>query len=171
MDALWIIFRKTDQRIDQSDGKVQREVHQVSALAGYQGQQVFIANDGVHLRLPPGDHVGHEDRLQQRPCPAVLLSVHPGQDQAVKKSAQAFRDEATGEAGRIPKHRHHVTVLEDRERRTVRILSRDIGHTEPGHEVFFYHGGIPAHGRVDRMEIDVGSAVVVRDPRERTFEA
>lgn len=39
VDALWIIFRKTDQRIDQSDGKVQREVHQVSALAGYRGSR------------------------------------------------------------------------------------------------------------------------------------
>ena len=164
------VVREADHRVDQADRKVQAEVHQVGPPLWRQRGEVFVPHDAVHLRPPLVDRLGHEDRLQQRTCAPMLFAVHAGQDQPVEKSAQTFGDEPTGEAGSVPQHRHHVLVLEDRERGTVRVQPGDVGHPQARHEVLRDHRGLRPLRAVDRVQVHVCPPVVVRHPGEGGFK-
>ncbi len=150
---------------------MQAEVHQVGPICGCHRHDVFVAHDRIHLGITPAvDHLGHEDRLQQGARAAVRVAVHAGQDQSVEERAQAFGDKATGEIGGVAQHRHHVLVLEQGEGGPVGVQPGDGGHAQACHEILRDHRRIPAHVAVDRMQVDIAAAVVLRHAGKSRLE-
>ncbi|MNM99550.1 hypothetical protein D3C81_1121130 [compost metagenome] len=171
LDLFRTILRKSNQRIDHPDRKIEGKFHEIRTLAGHHGLQIFLANHPINPGfLPAVDRFRHEHRLQQITDALVRIAVHGGQNQAVKERTQALSDEATGEIGAIAHDSHHVSVLEQGEGRPIGINTGNRRHAQALHEVILQNRRFLAHLAIHGVQIDIGATVVVRNVGEHLLQ-